>query len=212
MPLMTLGTGRALFKAPAAVVAGGPSATFDSANKFQITLSNGDLTMVNSVGAGNFGMARGTASHATGKYYLEFLVDAYDGNQLGIGVCNSSQVIGASVLANSANAVITIGAGSVFSNSSDLGLFAGAAIANGNFICMAIDLDAELGWWRVGSGNWNNNGSANPATGAGGYDISGVVSGSVFPIAESQSSGSSGTLNAGGSAYNQTPPSGFGNW
>jgi hypothetical protein len=193
MPLMTLGTGRALFKAPAAVVAGGPSATFDSANKFQITLSNGDLTMVNSVGAGNFGMARGTASHATGKYYLEFLVDAYDGNQLGIGVCNSSQVIGASVLANSANAVITIGAGSVFSNSSDLGLFAGAAIANGNFI-------------------WNNNGSANPATGAGGYDISGVVSGSVFPIAESQSSGSSGTLNAGGSAYNQTPPSGFGNW
>jgi hypothetical protein len=38
-------------------------------------------------------------------------------------------------------------------------------------MCIAVDLDNAKIWFRVGAGNWNNNGSANPATNVGGIDL-----------------------------------------
>jgi len=58
--------------------------------------------------------------------------------------------------------------------------------------------------------DWNGSPSADPATGLGGIALpSGLTSGSVFAGLSLSSVSDAGTINFGGSAFSQTPPSGF---
>jgi hypothetical protein len=69
-----------------------------------------------------------------------------------------------------------------------------------------------LGWMRKGSGNWNGDATANPATGVGGVIIQ---SGSFDPavgFASSSSANGAYTADFGATAYANAAPSGFGNW
>jgi hypothetical protein len=54
-----------------------------------------------------------------------------------------------------------------------------------NVLGFALDIDNLLWWARVGTGNWNNNVSADPATGVGGinvpYVLSGASNGLIWP-------------------------------
>ena len=53
----------------------------------------------------------------------------------------------------------------------------------GDYIDVAVDMVAKKFWVRVNGGNWNNNGSANPATNTGGYTIDQNIidNGPVYP-------------------------------
>jgi hypothetical protein len=86
-----------------------------------------------------------------------------------------------------------------------------AVLGNGDRHCVAVDVGAKLLWIRVNSANWNNSGTANPATAAEGVDISGVT-GDLYIFCDVETAATTGTLNTGATAFTHTAPSGFGNW
>lgn len=88
-----------------------------------------------------------------------------------------------------------------------------ASFTTGSVLIIEIDIAANLVWFAVGAGNWNNNGSANPATGTGGItglNLSTLVNLGVF--FNSQAANDAATLNTGTSAFTRTPSSGFDPW
>ena len=99
-------------------------------------------------------------------------------------------------------------------------LFTGGSLATyddwgtaGNVARIAIDVTNRLLWiGRVGSGQWNISGTANPATGVGGISFNNL--GTIFPAVSVFSSATPAAvqLNFGASAYASAAPSGFGNW
>ena len=217
-PVTEASTGIAVTKVTAGGVAvtfvavGGstPVATFDGASS-NVTLSNGNLTVTSAGGTGTDVGARSAATKTTGKYYFEITVTAGAGNNDAIGILKSSGVytdgINNSFMVSRTNGVIFTNNG-VFANP---GL---TAVANGTVLCFAIDLTARLGWVRKGSGSWNADGGANPATGTGGGTIAPTDPFSPFVRFGGPGgvNGNNMTANFGGSTYAQTVPSGFINW
>lgn len=189
----------------------GATTTFDPSNKStHITLSGGNLVSTSGAGSSNSTAVRSVASHSTGKFYCEFtLTSGTPGGNDGCGLCNGSFVIdGGSFLGNNSNSCSYFNGGSYFGIS-------GAAAApgsqsSGDIIGMAVDAGAALIWFRRNGGQWNSDGLANPATGAGGGTF--TISGALFAAVEGEVSGDTWTANFGGSAYANAAPSGFGNW
>src|SRR5262249_52287183 len=100
--------------------------------------------------------------------------------------------------------------GSMFVNGSPQGPTL-PGCTTGAVICIAVDVSAALIWFRVGAaGQWNASGTANPATGVGGFSISSITSAGIFALWAAATYGpDAGTANFGGSAFVGTPPSGF---
>jgi hypothetical protein len=198
------------------VPAGGATAIFDPAQKFQINLTNGNLTATNSVGAGQFGNARGTTSKSTGKFYLEWTVVIDAGNQVGIGFSDTTQSFASGFfnggVAHSIGLTITSSVARWQFNSGSGIIIAPGGAATNDVIGVAVDVGAGLLWGRIGAGNWNNDilANQNPATGTGGVAIG--LTGAVFFSCDVESNTVNGTLNTGGSAYANSAPSGFGSW
>lgn len=85
-----------------------------------------------------------------------------------------------------------------------------ATYAEGDVLCIAVDTVNQLVWFRVGDGDWNNNASADPATGTDGYSYSTIDSGTYYPAIQFDTSTVyTGTANFGNSTFTQTVPSGF---
>lgn len=86
-----------------------------------------------------------------------------------------------------------------------------ATYAQGNILEIAIDTGAQLIWVRPSSSaNWNNNPSANPATGAGGYSYSTITPDTYYPAIQFDTSTTyQATANFGDAPFNGTVPSGF---
>lgn len=82
-------------------------------------------------------------------------------------------------------------------------------------LCIAIDIDAALIWFRTNAGNWNNSGTANPSTGVGGLSIpmlfSGASNGLVFPGCNLGNTSKS-TLRLLAADFARAVPSGFAAW
>ena len=100
--------------------------------------------------------------------------------------------------------------GNIWSNGTTTGISLGARSA-GNVIGVAIDLDNRKIWFRVApSGNWNNSGTANPATNTGG-----IVhpTGTMVPFCTfggvSGTAGTTFTANFGATAFSGAAPPGF---
>lgn len=101
--------------------------------------------------------------------------------------------------------------GGVYINGSGTPVATLATYTSGDIIDVAVNLDARLVWFRKNGGNWNGSGTANPATGVEGLDIS-AVTGNIYPSAILYSINSQVTANFGGSAYTHAAPSGFSNF
>lgn len=144
-----------------------------------ITFSNGDLTVNRaSVGGGTWSSTRSTTRKSGGKWYWEDHVDSLSGP--------FDQVAGISSPAVTSNfgdppgfGGATFNAAAGWQTGQSGFLFNGGVsgpnpgtYASGDTRCYAVDLTANLFWVRNGAGgNWNGSGTADPATGVGGFSI-----------------------------------------
>jgi hypothetical protein len=210
MSLLTTGAGvNPAASAPPATT------TWNPADKgADITLTNGNLTATdNNVPAGNFMSVRAIASHSSGKFYYETTTTTVGGTSALPGMGNSTASLTA-FLGADANAVSFWPSGTVDINNTIVTTI--QTWATGDTVGIAVDLTAQLIWFQTThlgvAGNWNNSGTANPATGVGGVSISTMAAGPYFPMVMVHDTTCSHAANFGATAYTQTPPSGFGNW
>jgi hypothetical protein len=86
---------------------------------------------------------------------------------------------------------------------------AGIPISTGTTVCVALDVDAARIWFRSGAGgNWNNSGTANPATGTGGLNVA-VLGTPLFALVATNASTARHTANFGASGFVGAVPAGF---
>ena len=186
-----------MFTNRAALDAGGAAAavTWDPANGLgtQITLSNGNLTATSS--GTSSGSAQTTTTHGgTDKKCLEV-------HMTGAFLGTNSWIAGLIRTTASFPAGYVVGQnGTNWQSPFGTGLGVGTTATNaGDFEMVCIDFGAELIWNKSDSNaNWNNNASANPATGVGGANIAVAFSGGapfVFLVDLLDTSGQVATLN-----------------
>jgi Collagen triple helix repeat (20 copies) len=185
-------------------------ATWDAATKSaRITLTNGNLTGEHDTVNG-YGVAQATAPKSSGKFYYEYqiLAGLNANHQLGFV---ASGWINSNYLSWNFNRGIGYTPSSGDVSVRDVSIGTAAAAALNAVVGVAIDITANRVWFRVGAGNWNNNASANPATGVGGFTIPGSIATPYSP-AWSGFYGEKNTVNFGATAYASPAPAGFGNW
>jgi len=183
------------------------STTWNPADKTSdMTLSGGNLIATASAGT-NAG-ARGTTSHATGKWQLQFTACTLGDSLDYIGVGLSTDTLG--LAQGSQEQVIKVLTGTTFSGDGLGGTNAltGDAIPAGATVDLCLDFTALKFWYRVNSGDWNgpSNPTANPATGVGGRTIG--AANTYFPYIRLTGAGKTATLNPSPSS----PQSGFTQW
>lgn len=171
--------------------------TWNPADLLNVNLTNANLTSTNTAGGG----VRGAYGASTGKFTAEYTMTAWSGAAVGVGTAAASFTAGSTAMA-----FCTKVSGIIINGSSPGTL---GVRSTGDIIGMAVDLGAQLIWFRVApAGNWNGSGTANPATGAGGFSISALTP-PLYPIISSGSTGDIVTANFGGSAFTGAVPAGF---
>lgn len=189
-----------------AVGGGGAAATWDPANKSaNITLSGGNLTATSTTTGPN--NVKSTLSKSTGKYYSEHTVTLVSGAEYSICLATAAAPLNTYGGADTTSIGFYMD-GTVYYNNVLVTTI--QSTATGQRVDMAVDLDADLGWWRSNNGNWNNSGTANPATGTGGIALG--VAGTVFVMCSMlQTPEVNAAVFASGS-WAGSPPAGFGAW
>jgi hypothetical protein len=172
------------------------------------TLSNSNLTATAAVNSVNYS-ARTVGAILSGKLYFEVTcVSAGTAVYVGIG----------NVLASNASAQYVGISTNSYGYYSSNGVYTGAAnqsaigsYTTGDVICVAVDIANKKVWFRKNGGNWDNNGTHNPATNTGGFDLTTLLAanGSIFPMVTTFVSTDSLTINLGGTSFAQSAPSGF---
>lgn len=172
-----------------------------------IALSNGNLTLTPSGQGG----VRSVQSLTVGKTYSEYtFVGPTNISSSAIGVANSSAFM-TTAITTGINVAICNGAGAIAVNgTAQTGV---GAFAVGGVCCVAVDVGASLIWFRNGAaGNWNGSGTANPATGVGGYSLSTLAAGAATLYAYGGGTITNATpvtANFGATAFIGTVPAGF---
>lgn len=186
------------------------AATLQTANG---SLSGGNLTYLKS-GPGDRAM-RSVHSIVSGDYYSELLLNGSDDT---FGLLNGTPTLPATTdfypgLDN--NGVCAVSDGRVVRGGvNQLAVGALGTQAVGQRICMAVRWKSGTGlvWFRIQNGNWNASGTANPATGTGGIDISALGTPGTTPLFLSTTtyvSGGGTTLRSAASEWAFVPPDGF---
>lgn len=144
----------------------------------------------------------------TGKFYWEEVPTQANSNPCyGIGITTSDVTDGAWV-GRDANSLGWDGSGAVWNANGTVATW--ATYASGNTLSFALDLVNNKFWGRVGAGNWNNSGTANPATNVGGVTIpAAILAGTVVPGASLFSTSQVATAKFTRASWLQTEPSGF---
>ena len=149
-----------------------------------------------------------TSGKTSGKYYFEgTFTTLAGGNNYGIGIGDPATTYTNMSFATTGGMMFR--SGNIWANGNS-GVSLGARSA-GNVIGIAADLDNHKIWFRVApSGNWNNSGTANPATNTGGITI---TTNTMVPFGIFGGTGGVAnnvlTANFGASAFTGTVPSGF---
>lgn len=167
-----------------------------------MSLSNGNLTATST----NFSVGvRAVKGNNSGKFYWEATLanGGSSADDVGLGLATADLTSTAPV------GTTAVSLNSIFVNGSSISTFPG--MSNGVIVGIAVDLTVKLIWYRnAAAGIWNNNGSANPATGVGGINIASVATGLLFPLFQvGAASGHAATANFGATAFNGAVPSGY---
>jgi hypothetical protein len=177
--------------------------TLNPSDRLNVTLSGGNLTATGTAVGG----VRATDQKSAGKWYWEATITAY-----GSGNDFCGFATGAAAL--NGNAAMMLGradASQIFINGSLSGA-TGGALAPPQSMAVAVDFGAQLIWFRIFGGNWNNNVSDNPATGVGGISFSVIGAGPYFPVLRTGGSGDAWIANFGDTAFAAAVPAGFTAW
>lgn len=168
-----------------------------------IALSVGNH-VATTTGGGN-AKVRGTTSHGSGKWYLEYPASTIIAAQGMVGFGAATVDLNNNALGDSAG--LDAG-GTLYSaiNSAALGFDPNAHLS------FAIDLDNLQIWCREDGGDWNGSPAADPSTNTGGLTM--TMGTDYYPLAFLQDVGpdASTTLNAGDSTFTYGVPSGFVGW
>jgi hypothetical protein len=178
--------------------------TWSTTDKTNVTLSGANLIATTS---GNGGV-RAADRQITGRFYFEITATTWASNGI-IGIANAGANLGTTATTLLNVAVLNFG-GNLFVNGVSSGIAFGTR-ANGNVICIAVDITNQLLWVRIGAaGNWNTNASFSPG-GTGGLSFAAIggVGIPVYPVACALGSGSVFTANFGDAAFTGAVPSGF---
>jgi hypothetical protein len=181
--------------------------TWNPADLAATTLSGGNLITTPTGASG----VRSIYSASAGKYYFEISFSATGvPSSAAVGIANSSASLTGAVFSGTSVADCN-GSGSVQVNGT--GQTGVGNIANSGTCCIALDMGGKLVWFRNGAaGNWNGSGTANPATGVGGYSVSGLTGGAtaLYAFACATGASASGSVaNFGDSAFIGVAPAGF---
>jgi hypothetical protein len=186
---------------------------WNPADLINMVLSNSNLTATASASS----YVRALLGNTSGKYYFEMTMTVWASPSTGVGIASGSFVWSSG--GGFSNAVTGIGTTGVIGNGA---IFVNGVIPTGSptlasrspgdIIGIAVDIGAQLIWFRVApSGNWNGSGTANPATGIGGISISGLagVTGGLAPLFFPITSSEAVTANFGGSTFSGAVPASF---
>lgn len=198
-----------------------PTASADDASAFDTTRNFGAdivFSSANTVATDNSAQqdAYLTNSHASGKWVVSFkILSSASPHTMGVGFGNSSAQTsaGGAMGVDGTNDDFAFYGDGATAACNGVGLTAsGVTFAVNDQIDEALDMGSALYWIRSTSvSNWNNSGTANPATGAGGISLSSMACPitNVFPGVHLNASGSPND-----SIQTVTPPtiSGFSPW
>jgi hypothetical protein len=171
-------------------------------------ISVSGLTVTNTTTSA--GGIRGTGSKTTGKIYWETTwVGTPSAARFTCGIGTSASAL---ISLDSTGATVRTDDGFIRVNGAiqaSIGAFASGDIAG-----IAFDLGVSRIWFRRNGGNWNNSGTADPATNVGGYDISAMFPASAaYPSVHiSVSTAIAATANFGATTFAFAAPSGFTGW
>ena len=187
---------------------------WEPANATYMTLSSNN-TIATVVGGSGFdyGGISATPAKAGGKRYFEMTLSITTYSQAGIGTFVTQNNQGGSwgQLGDARQLAWNPSGNVMLPNSVVIGT--AQNWSGGSTLCFAVDFPNKLIWLRVGSGNWNNSGTANPTTATGGFSWLNMGAGPVFIGTNlTGSPGANATINLGTSSFAQTVPSGFTSW
>jgi hypothetical protein len=172
-----------------------------------LTLTGGNLIATSSAGAS---AVRAIDKQIAGKFYWEVTCNTFTSNSSTAGAARPTADL------TLTNGVSLVGGGmcgvqktgNIFVDGVGGGSL--GAIVSGNIVCIAIDCDARLIWFRLGAaGNWNGSATANPATGVGGNAMPLGIGVPLYPAAWLANTNEQVTANFGGSAFTGAVPAGF---
>jgi uncharacterized protein (TIGR02217 family) len=181
--------------------------TWNPSDLLNVTLSGGNLVATPT----GQGLVRSVDSLASGKFYFEIAMAGANAGGCVLGMATAAGNLSTLVLTGVASAILN-GQGTVNVNGTNLGGGLLGPSVSGTPFCIAVDLGAKLIWFRNGaSGNWNGSGTANPATGVGGFSIASLVNPGLglFACCGATGVNVAMTANFGGSAFTGAVPSGF---
>ncbi len=198
---------------PAFFASTGPVVWNPADKAAEVSLSNGNLTATRSGGGVNNNAAvRGTTSKNSGKSYFEIHVDTSVGSASGdysiYGIASAALGLNAYVGSTAASYGYEHSTGVKYTNGSGTAL--GAALAAGDVLGVAVDLDAGKMWFAKNN-TWQ--GSGNP--GAGTNPAFTGVSGTFYPAASLYKTATTQhvlTARFAPGILSYSPPSGFSAW
>jgi hypothetical protein len=186
------------------------SAIFDAATAVDTALSNGNLTATHTTANANSG-ARVLPVISAGKFYFEIQLIAGHGSFDAMGLASSGITYNNFVLSGTNSVVVARGGGITINGGAALANI--GAFAPNDILGIAVDLTAHLVWCRRNGGNWNNSGTANPATATGGFTVpAAAIAPCVCFVGGGTAINDAYTANFGGTSFANAAPSGFGNW
>lgn len=172
-----------------------------------VTLSGGLLTATCNATQDN--AVRANKYRGAGKWYAELNGVSLGAGDTGLGLASAAAVL-AGIGGSVANAFVHFYGGNCYANTSLVFNLGGMAAGGIEQLC--YDGTAHLAWLRFSGGNWNGNAAYDPAAGTGGINTSAWDTGGLVPVFAVSVSGDSAIINAGGSSFSFTPPTGFSAW
>ena len=192
--------------------------TWNSSDKSAtITLSGGNLIATSSTAVSQG--VRSTTSKSSGKVYWEVTLTTLT-NDIVVGIATGTEALnvagGLGADANGLGFYAVSPTQATYINSVQLNNGSTASSA-GAVVSFALDVTNKLIWistavMRAASQNWNNSATANPGTGTGGQSLSTLGASPWFIMFNDDLGGAKATVNFGGTAFNQTVPTGFSSW
>jgi hypothetical protein len=207
------GAGPAATSAATATIAASGAPTFTAWNPSDksaaISLSNSNRTTSAAPNWDGYGI-RSVTSHTSGKRIFELVTTGYTYQ----GIAPASTTLSYPGGGTSTGAIISYPNDIYFTTVSGVqsNLYTATPVrTEPGTTTYAFDFDADLMWIAFNGGDWNNNPSADPATGTGGVSIASVTNSTWFIYCGFGDAGTS-VLNAGHAAFAKTTPAGFTAW